>query len=825
MKKKLSVLLAAAVCFGMYGSSLSAGTPPAAVEKKAEVCRIVENNRAKAEIVLPFFRSLNETEEYAAEELQKWIGSMTGAYVPVRIDHSVTETPYVSGKPLSDVKVRIFIGASFARKLFPADFKKIGRSDGFAVRTNVDPDGVRNIYLFGAIPRGTLHSVYEFLERNSDIIWARPKEELGTIYSETADFIVKDADFIDIPTSDYRAFQWIYHSPHRKEFDWQSRNRMNRIGGHARYGATFKSAGVGHGIQVYIPHKKYFETNPEYYPMNDAGKRSPAGGQICLLAYEMIPEYVKNMRADLAKTFNHLPRPESGKVDYFNLSIADNWLVCKCPKCVAPFVTEDGKTIQPEDPVFRSAQYYTFINKVAREIRKTNPNVTLGVYAYVFTSEPPPFALEKNIRIEYCPFVYDEKTPVYDKSSNGKWDNYLVRWGKVSKHTQVREYFGWANKFPRAQAYRIRDNGLYYLKHNIREFSAEHPMDSKSSAYPPAEPTWDVSGMDAWLVARLWWNTEQDLEALRDQYITRVYREAAPQMKLYHDLQRDTFYATKLPSFYSDDILPLVSAYIMKPGIGGKMQKLLAEAYAAAKHPKSKELIARQQKHLAEWIEMAKNDKTVRADVPVVRDTKNIMDSFGAAIWEKAGATGDFIVADKGENYCKKAKFRSTARLLHDRENLYIYFQCYTPDMKNLAVSKSKDPSIEGIPRGDIMEFFLGHVNNGVYYQFMFDAGNPDDPKLDVVYDAQGQDNTWTCKWQRRVKRYDDRWEAIVKIPLDGIGLNVTQNNKLLFQPIRGKYYTFEKDGKKRTSREMASWNGGWVHQVPAFGELTLKQD
>ena len=95
--------------------------------------------------------------------------------------------------------------------------------------------------------------------------------------------------------------------------------------------------------------------------------------------------------------------------------------------------------------------------------------------------------------------------------------------------------------------------------------------------------------MDAWLVARLWWNTEQDLEALRDQYITRVYREAAPQMKLYHDLQRDTFYATKLPSFYSDDILPLISAYIMKPGIGGKMQKLLAEAYAAAKHPKSKE--------------------------------------------------------------------------------------------------------------------------------------------------------------------------------------------------------------------------------------------
>lgn len=824
MKKKLFSLLAASVCLGICAPAFAAeaASAPAAVQK-AEICKIVENRKANAEIVLPYNPS--EPEEYAAEELQKWIGTITGTHVPTRIDNTIVASPYVTKAPESGVKVRIYIGAAFARKIFGADFGKIGRTDGFAVRTKVGEDGVRNIYLFGSIPRGTLHSVYEFLERNSDIIWARPNEDLGTIYSETADFIVKDADFIDIPKSDYRAYQWIYHSPHRKEFDWQSRNRMNRMGGHARYGASFKHAGVGHGIQVYIPHKKYFETNPEYYTMGDSGKRSYHGGQICLLAYEMIPEYVKNMRADLAKTFNHLPRPELGRVDYFNLSIADNWIVCKCPKCVAPFVMENGKTIQPDDPVFRSAQYYTFINKVAREIRKTNPNVTIGVYAYVFTSEPPPFALEKNIRIEYCPFVYDEKTPVYDKNANAKWDNYLVRWGKASKHTQLREYFGWANKFPRSQAYRIRDNGVYYIKHNIKEFSCEHPLDGMSKVYPAAEPTWDVSGMDAWLTARLWWNAEQDLEALRNQYINRVYREAAPQMKAYYDALRDSFYSNKLPSFYSDDLLPLISAYIVKPGIGGKLQKHLADAFAAAKHPKSKELIARQQKHLAAWIEMAKNDKTVRANVPVAKDTKDIMNSFGSSIWDKAAATGDFVVADKGSNYGKTAKFRSTAKLLHDRENIYIYFQCFTPDMKNLAVSKSKDPSIESIPRGDIMEFFLGHASTGVYYQFMFDAGNPDNPKLDVLYDAQGQDGSWSCKWQRVVKRYDDRWEAIVRVPFAGIGLNVTQNNKLLFQPIRGKYYTVEANGRKRTIREMTSWNGGWVHQVPAFGELTLIQD
>lgn len=823
MKRELLRLCSALFACGAMLCTAACGSLPG--EEQQVLCKLVEDRQAATEIILDLDRqhwrkdgpNAGEPEDYAARELQNWIGAITGTYVPV------------VGKPTGDpaVRTRLYVGTNYAQKLFKDDMKALRGTDGFAVRTKIGEDGVRNIYFFGSISRGTLHSVYEFLERNSDIIWARPNEELGTIYSETPDFKVVDADFICIPKSDFRAFQWIYHTPSRQDFEWQSRNRMNRIGGHARYGATFTYAGQGHGIQVYVPHKIYFEKHPEYYPMMESGNRSWQSGQICLLAYEMIPEYVKNMRADLAKKFNHLSKPERGQVDYFNLSIADNWVVCKCPKCMAPFKTENGLTIQPEDPVFRSAQYYTFINKVAREIRKTNPKVTVGVYAYVFTSEPPPFPLEQNVRIEYCPFVLNEKTPIYDKETNGKWNDYLIRWGKASKHTQVREYLGWANKFPRSQAYRVRDNGLFYIKNNVKEFSAEHPLDSPSKAYPPAVQTWDVSAMDAWLIARMWWDATQDLEKLRDMYITRTYREGAPYMKLYYDALRDSFYSNRLASVYSDDLLPLVSAYIVKPGIAGKLQGYLNDALEAAEHPKSRELIARQLKHLNDWVELAKNDKTVRASVPVVKGMKeaDIMQSFGSKIWENAGATGDLVVADQGPDHGKKAKFRSTARLLHDRTNLYIYFQCFTPDMKNLAVSRSKDRSVESIPRGDIMEFFLGHASNGVYYQFMFDAGNPGHPELDVVYDGKGYTNSWTCDWKRSIKRYDDRWEAIVKIPLAAIELNVTQNNKLLFQPIRGKYYDTERNGKKVRAREMTSWNGGWVHQMPAFGELTLNQD
>ena len=87
-------------------------------------------------------------------------------------------------------------------------------------------------------------------------------------------------------------------------------------------------------------------------------------------------------------------------------------------------------------------------------------------------------------------------------------------------------------------------------------------------------------------------------------------------------------------------------------------------------------------------------------------------------------------------------------------------------------------------------------------------------------------DYGWNGGWERNVKRYDDRWTTIVKIPFDSIGLTAAQSGKLLFQAIRGKYYDSDvidkKTGKPQRWREMASWNGGWVHQVQNFGQLIL---
>lgn len=788
---------------------------------------IVRNGRAVGAIVVD--RRAHAAEQYAGEELQKWIGEITGAYVPVIYPEQTNATH----------GVRLWIGAGFARKLFPDDFRAIGQTDGFAVRA-VATNGVTDIHLFGAVPCGTLHAAYAFLERNSDIIWARPDPVCGTVFGKSASFAAADADFREVPKSRTRGWQWIYHSP-SFESEWQARNRMNRVGPpDSKFAGCFVNGGHGHGIQVYAKAKETFETHPDWFPLVK-GKRSAASGQICLTAYDMIPFYVSNMVAEIQANYP-AKRPDQVRIDYFNISCADNWTCCECERCMAPFTCENGTVVQPDDARFRSAQCFTFLNKVAREIRRRYPHVTVGTYAYEFTLEPPPFALEPNVAVEYCPYGLNEKAPIYDDDTNASWHRLLDAWCSYCRGIWVRQYLGWANTFPRSVEYPVRDNGLYYLKLKfpVAHFSAEHPVDSSTKVYALGRQTWDVSGLTTWCISRMWWDPTQDLEALRDQYCRRAYREAYEPMKKFHDLVRDCFNADRMPSLYnSGDPLVYTAQYILRPGRQDEVLGLLRTALAKARHPVSRELVARQLAHFERWIGQAAATPPVRLTVRRT-DAKpdELLNAFDSPLWDAAESTGDLVVNDRegegGQGRAQpgsKALFRSTARLLHDGESLYLRFDCWAPDMDAVpGLSLVKEGGIEKIPRGDIMEFFLGLPDRGVYYQWMMDMGHPEDPSKDAVYDACVYDNTWTCDWERKVKAYPDRWVAIVRIPFEGIGVNAVQTGKLLFQPIRGKYYDTGrtrkgKDGVETPvrTREMASWNGGGVHQMQTFGELVLE--
>ncbi len=73
---------------------------------------------------------------------------------------------------------KIRIGAAFGAAAFPDDARKIGATDGFAIRRRGD-----DLYLFGTKPRASVYAVATLLEENTDIIWARPSEDFETVFT------------------------------------------------------------------------------------------------------------------------------------------------------------------------------------------------------------------------------------------------------------------------------------------------------------------------------------------------------------------------------------------------------------------------------------------------------------------------------------------------------------------------------------------------------------------------------------------------------------------------------------------------------------------
>ena len=437
---------------------------------------VVKDGKAEAEIVLgsdvlaPRVPNQTEAHQWAAEELQRWIAEITGAYVPiVRRDRPV------------GAKVRIVLQAQNAKKLFPKDWKAIGASDGYAIRTR-EADGVTEIHLFGTCPHGTLNAAFAFLEANSDIIWPRPDPAFEAVFSKSPDFIAKATDVLDVPVSRYRYRQWSGHGDFSncRQADWSVRNRENDIGrGLARHATMMANGGGGHGMMKYANAAENFEKHPEWFTLFD-GKRTPKTWWVCFCGDPegLSDEFVKNIRLELDRRYPGVD-PKNVKVDFFNLSGADSWNVCQCEACTKPFVCEDGTVVDPKDPAFRSAQCFTFMNKIARKLRKTHPDVVLGNYAYYITETPPPFRLDPNIRIQFCPYGENMKAPLDDPKANSYPARLLKAWGKACDKVCYRSYSGCGMNFPRQTEYIVQSNLLACLKQPlpIREFKDESHAD------------------------------------------------------------------------------------------------------------------------------------------------------------------------------------------------------------------------------------------------------------------------------------------------------------------------------------------------------------
>ncbi len=748
-------------------------------------------SQARAEIIVS--ADAARPEKFAAEELQRWIEKITGAILP--IEQIPSKSPWFPTK--------IFLGAKFAGK-FKDDLAFLKGSDGYAVRR----EG-RNLYIFGSEPKGTLNGVYAFLEKNTDIIWARGAK-FGTVFTPKDSLTVSKADWRDKPVFTLRGW-WICVTHYHEQTEYWNACLGCNVMPATIFSNDFiynraRDCGMridpvsGHNLSRFMP-KKYFQEHPEYFCMIDGKRRSDVTqNQLCFSNLAGASVVAEEAAEQIAKERYH---PDS-----YSIKTHDNWNVCECPECRKDICLPDGKVSRFKDVNFRSNQFFLYMNRAAELLEKKYPDLRINTFAYIFTAPAPDVKVAENLNIIFCPFVKNDKFSIL-QPANREWKERIDRWAKVSKNVVWREYYGCASKFPRPLAdvaavdlrYISRELGLHQA---YAEYIPDWNTKNSSCAY-----SWDVSAMEFWVISKLYWNPYQDVEALRNEYLNRTYQKAAPAMKKYYGLIRKAWYDDPMQSVYNDNEYKSAVHYICGKGLEKPCREALEEAAKQANQPNIRKMVGLQRERFEDWMKNASLYMNPELSVPYVVDAAEAQ-TPRSPLWEKSAS----LKALKVMNHPKlDPRHPTEINLMHDRRNLYVKYECRDDKIGDAYAQKYLDGR-EVWPKGDHIELFLDGDQQGKnYYQFAADCnGNQ--------YDGRAYDSKWNSSWKMlHGKTKEDYW-VICAIPLKDIGVNLSMNNRL-----KGLFYRQYSHNGKDGQEEHSSWNGGAVHQPAGFGDLVLQME
>lgn len=728
-------------------------------------------------------------EEQAARELQYWIGQISG------------RVPRLLARPSAADRVRVRVGHGQAGA-FGDDLAWLRGSDGYAVRRRGG-----EIYLFGGGPRGVLYGVYALLEQNSDIIWPRPNPQFEAVYSRDSAFELRQADFRSRPAFRYREISRGEYGVQGKGYlfqNWQGRNGLNthlplHVG--FNYPVWVQGATLGYSGSHLGWIGEELKGDENFKPLIDGVRDSSRWRQPCY-AYEKTAQAIEH---GIRKKLALLPGKE---MEYIMCTLSDNWSVCACPACMQPIPLADGTLLHPQspysvkDPLFFSTRNFMMLNRVAEGLARDYPELRIMTHAYIFAAEPPRVPVHPAIIPQYAAYpTKNERYPIlsgrglqisgYDE---GVWARRFKAWSEWKP-----DGLGFFGYYYTAGFNVLADTAAADYRAladfgGVQAHTEGYPLDGEELS------AWDMDGMEKWVIARLMWDPRQDVAALREHYLTRVYGEAAGPMRQFQALLAAVWHDTD-PTFFVNchaAEAPLFEGMFVKSGREEEARGLLQQGLAAAVRPQGREMIRRT---LAKFD--ALRGSLGRHVVPLVEESRHDWSDAVSPQWEKGLEFKNFYKVSDWRPYAKEtpAEQATQVRLMHDGERLYI--RVLSDDSQPEGVVVSSPGGAERFPQGDRFELILGE--KGRRYVAVGPNGNR--------YARPGL-NGWECRVQGR----DGGWVALLSIPLSELSV-VPGGPKLAVR--FGRVYRLRGD-----EREESTFNGASLYNNHAsfWAHLQLQE-
>lgn len=436
---------------------------------------LVENGQPRGAILLP--ADATPAMRHGAEELQRFIGQMSGGQLPITTDESA-----------GPVVIRIESDPGMGDE---------------ELRVATDGD---QVVISGGGERGAMYGCYALLE---DVLGCRFYTKLSSKVPKERTIVVGPLDLREKPAFEYREpYYW-----EAFDRDWAARNRTNgnfahlddSVGGHVVYGKFV------HTFNELVPPDVYFDKHPEYFSMIN-GKRMKGYYQLCLTN----PDVVKIAIARVKEWIQENPT-----ATIFSVSQNDNESYCQCPECQAVAKEEGAQS----GPLLR------FVNEVANGIAKEYPHVLIDTLAYQWSEDPPLHVRPApNVRIRLAPIGACVAHGFDQCSENAHVLANLNAWSSITHQLYIWHYStNFANYLqPLPDLDEIaRDIPLFHKKGVVGIFY-EGDYDRGGCG--------GLAELQAYLQAQLLWNPAQPAQPIIDDFVNNVYGAGAPFMRKWVDL-------------------------------------------------------------------------------------------------------------------------------------------------------------------------------------------------------------------------------------------------------------------------------------------------
>ncbi len=309
---------------------------------------------------------------FAAGELQKHLALVCGKTIPI-----------VKKGEVPPGKFCLTVGGGDGRQLKPEE--AIWIVDAKGIRVFGDDDAKHASTEMLPKRAGTLHALYDMLEKNFGFMWLFPGDAGICHYKESPVLAFEEGEHHWVPAMVIRGIRPAYGQPYRIKMPkgmevskestkdvvfgnqlWMKRQRMGRS----------EDFGLQHAFTRWWG--RFSKTHPDYFALQPDGSRGPGSlsgdrVKICVSNPAVADQIVEDWK-------NSKVRPK-----IINVTENDSGNYCTCAGCQKLDVVLPG-----EKPMAHLTDRYVHLaNEVLKRAEKINPEVGVGMYAYSIYLDPP----------------------------------------------------------------------------------------------------------------------------------------------------------------------------------------------------------------------------------------------------------------------------------------------------------------------------------------------------------------------------------------------------------------------------------------------------